>query len=60
MKFRLLPISTEMVRSVNRSQASDLRSQMDEHVQPVTGTLGWGYHTGAGPTGELTTHMGIR
>lgn len=59
MKFRLLPIPTEMVRSVTRLQVSDLSTQMDED-EPITGVLGCGYHLGTGPTGEFTTHMGIR
>ena len=60
MKFRLLPIPTEMVGSVSRPQASDLSSQMNEDGQPVTGVLGCGYYLGAGPIGELIIHMGIR
>ena len=59
MKFRFLPIPAEMVRSVTRLQMSDLSTQINED-EPVTGVLGCGYHLRTGPTGEFTTHMGIR
>lgn len=51
--FRLLPIPTEMMRSVGRPQASGPSSQMDEDVQSTTETLGCHCHMGTGATGEL-------
>ena len=56
MKFRLLPIPTEMVRSGTRLQMSDLSTQMNED-EPVTGVLGCGYHLGTGSIVTLANNI---